>query len=501
MNTQSTTSLLSSAGRRFVGRAVFGFGLIGLSLLVPAHAFAQESGGQDNTSPEHYDPAYPRLGLYAIGYDQTFKPAVWPVFGKFHVVIMGGAWEVWGDSRAYTREDVVSGIKSSSTVGTKVFQYVLYASEYPSGQGFNIGEPAWVDLVDLKNWWLYKNGASGPRVPTSYYNSNFNEVNLTRFAPPDATTGLRPFEMAANFAYNLYYAGTEAHPRNAAPSLDGFYQDNVFWKPRVNGDWNRDGVSDSQNDPTVQFWYRQGEADFPNEMRNLSPDLLVICNNADWPLATNSGNPGDIAPLTSTYNGGILEGLLGASYAIEHSAGFATAMEWYRYTMKTTRPPKLEIINHENLTANGADPYDAAPYHALRYGLCLTLMNDGYYNGDSVHHHSAALADIYWFDEYDGGGIGEGYLGQPVKGSTGAVQTRARWNHGPMGVWAREFDGGIAILNPRGNGAQTISLSDLGGAGKWKHIQGTQDPVTNDGTLVTSDITLADRDGLILLRQ
>ena len=28
------------------------------------------------------------------------------------------------------------------------------------------------------------------------------------------------------------------------PAIDGFYTDNVFWKPRVDGDWNRDGASD-----------------------------------------------------------------------------------------------------------------------------------------------------------------------------------------------------------------------------------------------------------------
>jgi hypothetical protein len=77
---------------------------------------------------------------------------------------------------------------------------------------------------------------------------------------------------------------------------------------------------------------------------------------------------------------------------------------------------------------------------------------------------------------------------------------QARWNYGPLGVWAREFEGGIAIMNPKGNGPVTLTIQDLGGQ-RWKHFYGSQDPETNNGQDVTGSITLADRDGIILLRR
>jgi hypothetical protein len=127
-------------------------------------------------------------------------------------------------------------------------------------------------------------------------------------------------------------------------------------------------------------------------------------------------------------------------------------------------------------------------------------MNDGYYAGDGVNGHSGTLSDILWFDEYDAGGLRQGYLVKPTLNSLGAAQTSARWAYGPLGVWARNFSGGIAIVNPKGNGSQTLSLQDLGGPA-WKKIKGTQDPTTNNGQDVDGSITLADRDGIILLRR
>jgi uncharacterized protein with LGFP repeats len=70
-------------------------------------------------------------------------------------------------------------------------------------------------------------------------------------------------------------------------------------------------------------------------------------------------------------------------------------------------------------------------------------------------------------------------LGQPVSGSAGAAQTGA-WSNG---VWMREFQNGVVLWNPKGNGAKTVNVSAL---------------VSPNGAAVTS-VTLNDRDGVILL--
>jgi hypothetical protein len=68
-------------------------------------------------------------------------------------------------------------------------------------------------------------------------------------------------------------------------------------------------------------------------------------------------------------------------------------------------------------------------------------------------------------------------------------------------VWLREFQNGVVLWNPKGNGARTVNVAGLispAGHTGLKHIAGTQDPTVNNGHVVTS-VTLQDRDGVILL--
>ena len=80
--------------------------------------------------------------------------------------------------------------------------------------------------------------------------------------------------------------------------------------------------------------------------------------------------------------------------------------------------------------------------------------------------------------------MGRGYLG-----SEAGPRTRLEG-----GVWSREFDGGLAVVNPTDQ-EQTVPLP----GGPWEFIRGTQDPEANPGGPAT-EVTLAPRDGRILLR-
>ena len=468
--------------------------VLALGLLCTAHSsYAQDPSVQ-------YQPDFPRLGMIYIGGDQTYPPANWPIMGQFNVVLMGGGRETWGDNRAWTREDVVNGVHTSSAVGTKIFQYVDFES-VDIRPAYNI-YASFTPIVQANNWWLYQSGTSGT-VVTSPGNSNYLIINQTPWSPVDPTTGLTPFQAAAKYSFNMFIAGTATHPRNAAPDMDGIYLDNVWYAPDANGDWNRDGTTDSWQDPTIMNGYRTGNADFAKEVHSLGK--MAIGNIGNWPLASSAPNPATdptaIGPLYQQYDGGVDEAVLGASWSYETWAGFTVAEQHYQDLMEEVAAPKLLVFDQERLKANGSDPYDSTPYRAMRYGLCWALMNDGYYDGETASGHiGPSYGTKVWFDEFDAGGIGQGYLGQPTTDWKGYVQTQARWNDGPLGVWAREFEGGIAIMNPKGNGSVTLTIQDLGGQ-IWKHFLGTEDPDTNNGQDVTDSITLADRDGVILLRR
>ncbi len=180
----------------------------------------------------------------------------------------------------------------------------------------------------------------------------------------------------------------------------------------------------------------------------------------------------------------MLEGFAGKSWATETWAGWASAMGEYRFRLNMTIAPKLALVGHMDVNVDGSDPYTTAPYQAMRYVLSSTLLEDGYY---AYSPDGYPDNNLFSFDECGGnaGGPAIGYLGYPTQ-----TPPTAAWQ---KGVWRRDFDHGIALVNPKGNGAQTVSLG-----GTFKHLTGAQNPTLNNGTSVTT-VTLQDRDGLILL--
>ena len=76
-------------------------------------------------------------------------------------------------------------------------------------------------------------------------------------------------------------------------------------------------------------------------------------------------------------------------------------------------------------------------------------------------------------------------------GTATSAPPTAAWQNG---VYRRDFQNGIALVNPKGNGPKTVSLET-----SYTHLSGQQAPTVNNGQTVTT-VTLNDRDGVILLR-
>jgi len=167
-------------------------------------------------------------------------------------------------------------------------------------------------------------------------------------------------------------------------------------------------------------------------------------------------------------NGGVIEGLIGYSYSIETYGGWQAMMTWYRKAMSALAEPKLAIFHMVG---------SATDYQTVRYGLASAMMDDGYFVFNTT---SGNGGDAPYFDEY------AAKLGNAVSGP----QTAA-WQ---KGVYRRDFVNGIVLVNPKGNGAQTVTLET-----NFKHLSGTQVPSVNNGQTTTT-VTLQDRDGIILMR-
>jgi hypothetical protein len=342
--------------------------------------------------------------------------------------------------------------------------------------------------------------------------------------PVDPATGLGPYEWAAKYVDDLFHLGRYSGT-SAAPSLDGFFLDNVLIDPScgegnlANGDWTRTGSTQAHNAPSTYSALMTGQKSFYTYLAGAWPGSQQLGNaGTSFGIAVagyysgtdatlNSQILAGTATLSGVIDGGDLEHVIGKTYSIEYYGGSAALQQWYQTAMINYGGARLMIFSQGSVQANGSDPltfnssgqpatYSPA-WQGARYGITAALMNNGYYFADVGTYDEETTANRLWFDEYDNAGAGVGYLGQPVAGAAGNPQKGA-WS---KGVWMRQFSKGVVLWNPKGNGAQTVDVSGLvspSGHTGLKHIAGKQSPAVNSGLAATS-VTLQDRDGVILL--
>jgi len=392
-------------------------------------------------------PPFPRVAGNFIGMPQNYdNPVVQQQLARYSIDIIN-TWPGWGNGRGATLPQVVQNIKSINP-NTLVFQYVLFESLSSLAPGTDPWSSERVALNN-SNWWLYPVGGSGIPVVSG---PSF-VTNLTLFTPTDGN-GNHFVDWFAHFVVQQFMG-------NGTP-LDGIYEDNIFWKPRQDGDFNRDGVVDSQNDPAVQAWLRQGERKYLDDLRAAMPGKFLMGNISDF------GASGAVFPeLAGQLNGGFMEGLIGYSWSPESWGGWSAMMASYRAEMAALAPPQLAMFSQIGSVTD---------YQGMRYGLASCLMDNAYY----TYNASSNYNDLPWFDEYNA------KLGQAT-----SPPTTSAWQNG---VYRRDFENGIALVNPKGNGPRTVTLES-----PFKRLSGTQAPSVNNGQNAQT-VTLQDRDGLILLR-
>jgi predicted membrane protein len=494
----------------------FGSGLIAISFAV-ASAIAS-AATPINTAGD----SFPRLGLISTAGPQRYAASFQTFAAKHGMVIINGAGEGWERGVGYSKEKVIQGIKSQSLAHTRVFQYVglneLYNSTYATLNPF----PTWYKQVAARKWFLYPSTTAGTPV-TDPQSSQKWLVDMAPQVPVDPTTALGPYGWAAKYVNDLFHMGRYAGT-SASPSLDGFFLDNVLIDPSngmgnvANGDWIRVGSSQSHASVSTYNALMAGEKQFFSYLDTAWPGSQQLGNSGGtFGLAASNWYSGISATLnsqilsgTSTLSGvmegGTIEHIMGRTYSIEYYGGSLAMQKWYQTAMANYGGSKLCVFS-QILNANGSDPIkftaagvvaaNSPAFQGMRYGIAAALMNNGYYTVDSGTYDTETEANRRWFDEFDNAGKGVGYLGHPVATAVGNPQAAA-WSNG---VWMREFQNGVVLWNPKGNGARAVNVAGLvspSGHTGLKHIAGKQNPALNDGRAVTS-VTLQDRDGLVLL--
>lgn len=418
-------------------------------------------------------PPFPRTGTLRLNTTQDFEQtSVQQQIAAAQVAVFG-YWKGWDAGETTSMNQIIQNVKADATptsslplsvpsYPTKIFLYSDISEMYMD-TGYTSSDV--IAELNAMKWWLYESDDSTVVVsPLSTATPHSYLTNLTENVPLDGNK-----EDWAQWYAN--WLGTNFY--TPVPSMDGMYVDNLSVKPLASGDWYDNRTTANNTDSTVEATFRTGFRQHEDTLRSLMPTKMQIGNIGDWGDSTAQYAP----QYTNMLNGGVIEGMLGTqSWAYETQYGWSAAMGYYSRIMAATMPPKLVMFQSSEY------PTD---YQSMRYGLTSCLMDDGYYtfSAASTAFPDGAYDNTLHFDEFSA------RLGYPIQ-----PPPLAAWQNG---VWRRDFQNGIALVNPRtANGSSvTVTLETT-----YVHINGSQDSTVNNGAAVTS-VTLGNGDGVILLRQ
>jgi hypothetical protein len=413
-----------------------------ISGLLTVAAFAQINVAAAQSS----SPPFPRLGAYLIGgsVQSSFGTTSYQQqVAKLGVAVIG-TYPGWS-SGGFNMQSAAAAVKAINP-NIKLLPYTnLMELEPGVGSSGSPYSPIY-NAANAANWFLRVTSPGGSITDAD----GLNQIGLNQTTFTNVVSGQNYLQWRA--------AWTAANEFSS--KWDGIYLDNVFSQPRASADYNQSGSTQSAS-AAGQNW-RNGYVAYVGHLRAALPaNSQVLGNVADW------GN-GSISGYNQMLNGGVMESIIGQSYSYE-SQGWAVMMNAYRIIMNATIAPGYQIFEQDGT---------ASDYQGMRYGLTSCLMDNAYYYFNVTGPGGGSV--ITWFDEFNAS-LGQATLQPPT----------TAWQNG---VYRRDFQNGIALVNPKGNGTQTVTLET-----SYTHLSGTQAPNINNGQSVTS-VTLNDRDGVILLR-
>lgn len=318
------------------------------------------------------------------------------------------------------------------------------------------------------NWWLRKQGTTGPRVAWTSSYGNW-DMNLGNYAPLDAggddwvtwkakDDSTQIFSKVAGLQY--VYLDNYNDPR------DDKANDVDFPGQRTKRDWKRSGVLQDQADADILAAHRAGQARYATKHRALS---VGRAKSANIKVIGNVESTFLNAGYENTLEAAFLEGTTGASYSPATLADLLARHDAIRARLLAP----AQVV----WSARGASITD---YKAMRYGLGAAQLRNVYFG------FSAATYDnITWYDEY------ETPLGDPVD-----AEPSTPWFNG---MHRRRFTNAWVIVNSTSS-TQSVDLTgqNLRRLGAADFGRTPQDPVANSGLAVTT-LSLASKDAAFLV--
>ena len=341
--------------------------------------------------------------------------------------------------------------------------------------------------------WPAKTHASGVRIaPTATGWANAIEMNIAEGTGAWACPAVDVGHGAETF--NGWLA-RRCKALYDALDFDGVFIDVFGWYSVniANVDGNRNNTADTTAEKTA--WVALTQAGMAKQAidtrASLGPAALVVTNGTTY---------------SADFNGQVFEGWPGKTWALSDwndyfgGNGNPPSYASYPYSLANGATPKLSTVIGIGGVAysgtNGTANFTTADWAYVRYSLGTALLQDGFYAYDDST--SGYFTDMWWFDEYDNGGAGQGYLGKPLAAAYKLPTTDPGGGlpySNTANTWCRVYANGIVFVNPNVS-AVTVTMGK-----PYTKITGRanySDTTVNNGANVTS-VTLAARDGIVLL--
>ena len=264
-----------------------------------------------------------------------------------------------------------------------------------------------------------------------------------------------------NQEWSDYYTNFISERILSLPEIDGIFLDMIDGGiSGLNGgdlDINLDGKKDSASYVDNE-WVKRVAYFLETLNKNTSAKYIVI-------------NGSSVLNYQSFINGRMYETF---PTPWEQGGDWSKILTGLKNNQVINSKPQLYILNsNTNNSGNNKD------YKKMRFGLGSSLLLDNIYfsfdYGDQNH------GQTWWYDEYAidlGSAVGE---------------AESENKNFEEGLWWREFDRGIAIVN---SGA---SLENMELGAEYEKLLGTQDTKTNDGSIV-DNISVQSQDGILMLK-
>lgn len=249
------------------------------------------------------------------------------------------------------------------------------------------------------------------------------------------------------------------------PGVDGIFFDmvshNISWINHGDIDLDANGVQDTPVQADA-LWLNRTQYFF-KRAREIMPRTYIV---------TNGTSASAIQPFV---NGRMFETF---PTPWEGDGSWTTVMNGVANNKTKNVLPQLTLFNSNTNNTGMVD------YRAVRFGLASSLLENGYFGYDFGDKHHGQL---WWYDEYDTN------LGKPLNRPIGMVTAGSNEIKYHPDIWRRDFEHGIALVN------STPELVNVALGGEFEKINGNQDKMVNDGSIV-SETELGPNDGLLLLK-